>query len=154
MKISPVNNYRNIQKNHQSFNGLWGKTSINTDYDESLGIPKIEHIFYYYPFKNESQASVDEIVRANTYANIEKDAGGISKYVINECKVCATLPFDDKSFQQYKNADDNVVLSDILMRINRIASKMYCDNSINQSEAQNMSVAKKAWEFLKPVSKV
>ena len=55
MNIPLFNSFENLNvANKQSFQGLWGKTSRSSDFDQVLGIPKVEEVCYYYPFNDET----------------------------------------------------------------------------------------------------
>lgn len=104
MRISAITNYTNINK-AQTFNGLWGKTSKNIDIDTVLCIPTHHETYYYYPYKDETAAEIDKVVKQYSSAFID-DSDERSKYIIKSCSVCTTLPFSQADFDEYHSSSE------------------------------------------------
>ena len=67
MNISLFNSFEKLNvANKQSFQGLWGKTSRSSDFDQVLGIPKVEEVCYYYPFNDETPEQIQSVIDKNT----------------------------------------------------------------------------------------
>lgn len=152
MKISPVyNNYishsnkslnqnktqSNSQNKNQSFEGLWGETSFRTDFDPVLFSPKIETIYYYYPFEGEKQEDIDKIIEENSSAKIVDG----SKYVVNECKQGYTLPFTEADYKKYMKATMNDDLTYKLRTINRHVCKLYLNHEFGTPQQSAINPA-------------
>jgi hypothetical protein len=105
MKIQAVNNIQNNKLN-PNFKGLWGKTSLSTaDFDPVLSIPTIEYTYYYYPFLKETKEEIAQKQQEVQKAVIDRSEG-TPKYVIHDFKVCTTLPFDEKTYNNYKKVSN------------------------------------------------
>lgn len=113
MKIQAVNNIQNSRINN-SFKGLWGKTSLMTpDIDPVLSIPTIEYTYYYYPFAKESKEEIEKKKAEVQKAYIDISEENKPKYVIHDFKTCTTLPFTEKTYNDYKK----------ITRANQLAEK-------------------------------
>ena len=100
MKVLSISN--NYNSRIQSFKGLWGATTKNTDIDPTLGVNIVSVTSYYYPFLGESKESIKAIAESQSKAQIETVEGSQKpNYVINECKICSTIPFTQEDFDNY-----------------------------------------------------
>lgn len=93
MKINNISN--------ANFKGLWGKTTINSG---KIG-KRINH--YYYPFKNESQKTINEYV--DTYSNsyTYSENGHICFYS-EDVAVQPPLDFTKQEFLTYKKVQKTI----------------------------------------------
>lgn len=147
MKINSINyslNYNKPTHKAQNFEGLWGKTSKNTDFDAVLGIPKVEETSYYYPFSDETQDEINKVVKENTSADIDETDGAM-KYKINDCRVCTTLPFKKVNFENYTAMNEKSKLYSNTKVIHYSVKDKYLNNGYGseQISASNENVAKK-----------
>lgn len=129
MQITPVNyySYSNKQQKIQNFEGLWGKTTRKTDYDEAMGIPKIQEVYYYYPYMDESSEQIQKQIDNNTNAYIDEQNGN-SRYQIKECKVCTTLPFKEAHFRNYSEMTKADRLTPNIKRVHYSVRDKYINN--------------------------
>lgn len=110
MKINSVN-FVNYHNKSYSFNGLWGKTSVKTDVDEVMNIPIHEYSYYYYPFADESEKSIEKMRTKIENASIVTE-NNKPKYYINDFKQCISLPFTEEKYLEYKTVLNPETLSD------------------------------------------
>ncbi len=115
MNINSISLFRNYKSN-QSFNGLWGKTSIKTDLDAVMNIPIHEYSYYYYPFLDESAASIKKVKDETENAAIVIE-NGKPKYRINDFKLCVPLPFTEKRYKDYMSHNSTGTISPEKMEI-------------------------------------
>ena len=102
MRVLSISN--NYTSRMQNFNGLWGATTKHTDIEPTLGVNAVSITSYYYPFIDESKESVKALALANSSANLETPNGNQKpNYVVNECKICSTIPFSQDDFNSYYN---------------------------------------------------
>lgn len=133
MKISQVSNSYNIRQNQaQNFKGLWGKTTFLNDRDEAMCIFKNETTYYYYPFLNETPKDIEKVVRDNTFSKIDKENNRFEKKV---CKVCATLPFTETQFNEYKKRTLSDGYDEEISRIHRFVQDKYTNSPLNGQES-------------------
>ncbi len=139
MKISHVSNTYNTRQNQtQNFKGLWGKTTFLNDMDPAMCIFKNETTFYYYPFLNESAKDIEKVVRENTHSKIDKKNNRFEKQV---CRVCATLPFTETQFQEYKKMPPTKTYDEEVGRIHRFVQDKFTTSPLNgQNPAVNRNV--------------
>ncbi len=142
MKITPIN--YNTYNKAQNFSGLWGKTSRRTDFDQSLGVPKIEDTYYYYPFSDETQAEIQSVIKSNTSADIDEE-NGIPKYKIKSCKICMTLPLKKVNYKNYSEMTPDNRLTSMIKRAHYCVKDKYVTNEYgpNQTPAINDVVSQK-----------
>lgn len=147
MKISPIS-YNNLQQKSQNFNGLWGRTSSSTDFDESLGVPKVEITYYYYPFKHESESEIQRVV-ADSKTAFFKEEDGVAKYNVQDCKICATLPFTKDNFDSYINLTPENKLSPVIKLVHSAVQDKYINNDygFGQKSAINGIVSQKLFDL-------
>ena len=145
MKISALNhsNFGNINKT-QNFQGLWGKTSRNSDFDQALGIPKVEEVCYYYPFQDETKEEIKSVVENNTEAYID-ESDETPKYRLRECKVCTTLPFQEINYLNYASMSPKTKLQGKMRIVHAYAKDKYTTSEYGpkQSPAINEDIAQK-----------
>lgn len=147
MQINLINYNNKPMVKIPSFEGLWGKTSKNTDFDAVLGVPKVEETSYYYPFADETKAEIAKVVQENTKADIEEQGGSI-KYKINDCKVCTTLPFKQVHFDNYRAMNEKSKLYNNMKTVHYSVKDKYINNgygseqvsAINEKVAQKLDV--------------
>ncbi len=140
MKISQVSNAYNVKQNQsQSFKGLWGKTAFLNDFDQAMCIFKNETTYYYYPYLNETQKDIERVVRENTHSKIDKKNNRFEKQI---CRVCATLPFTEAQFNEYRKMS-KIEPSDIESgRIHRFVQDKFTNSPLNgQVSAVNENVS-------------
>lgn len=147
MQINSSNYSFNFNKQtvkNPNFEGLWGKTSRNTDFDVVLGIPKIEETSYYYPFADETKEEINKIVTENTRADIEGSSGTI-KYKINDCRICTTLPFKKVDFDNYTSINEKSDINSNMKTVHYLVLDKYINNGYGaeQTSALNEKVAQK-----------
>ena len=100
MRVLPVTNYNNYQKN-VNFKGLWGRTSCRAaDFDKVLNVPVTEYTYYYYPFKDESR---DEVKKNSDETETAKIVytNGKPRYEIHDFKEAYTFPFTKAEYENY-----------------------------------------------------
>ncbi len=147
MQINSIN-YNNKQMvKTPSFEGLWGKTSKNTDFDVVLGVPKVEETSYYYPFADETREEINKVIKENTKADIEEQGGSI-KYKINDCRLCTTLPFKQSHFDNYRVMNEKSKLYNNMKTVHYSVKDKYINNgygseqvsAINEKVAQRLDI--------------
>ncbi len=147
MKISPLNYLMNAKLNKiQNFQGLWGKTSRTSDFDQALGIPKVEEVCYYYPFSDEAPSEIQSVVEKNTKAYID-ESDEVPKYWLKECKVCTTLPFNELSYLNYATMSKPKIQGKLRV-VHALAKDKYTDNvygpnqcsAVNEQVGQNFNI--------------
>ncbi len=146
MKIAPVNYsfYTNKNQKLQSFEGLWGKTSRNTDYDEAMGIPIIQEVCYYYPYLDENPEQIQKQIEKNTGAYVVEENGN-SRYKTKECKLATILPFTEAQFLNYFGFTISDELTQNIKRIHALLGDKYVNNIYGkeQQSAINEAVIQK-----------
>lgn len=138
MQISSIlPSYTGINKT-QSFQGLWGRTSVNPpDIDPVLGIKTHYETCYYYPFADESEDEIKDVVSKNSLAFVD-DTVKPNTYVIKECKVCTTLPFKKVNFDNYYAATaKDVTYTSNNRKIHALVKDKYTNNNDEQIPAIN-----------------
>lgn len=110
MKINKANIY-GYNITGPVFKGLWGKTSLRTDFDAVMNIPIREYSYYYYPFNDEAKESIDKQMAETENAKIEVENGN-PKYNINDFKLCMRLPFTEQIYQDYSKISNLQRLSE------------------------------------------
>ena len=98
MKILPINN--NLQSNRVHFNGLWGRSLVEFNADDSVSV--IERLTDYHPFKNESKESITDVIQQYANARELAEANKVTKCyeLINIRKA---LPFTQAEYLSYKD---------------------------------------------------
>ena len=140
MRISSVNNFRNNISKTQNFNGLWGKTSLLSDEDPALGILKVQNISYYYPYKDENIKEAEMLVQGYKNACIDESTSK-PRYVVNDCKLCATLPFTESEFNQYRALKKGTRLNDLHRSIHSFVERFYLNKDQgDQTPAINCNI--------------
>lgn len=138
MKISGINNisgYKNVDNKNtkqQNFNGLWMKTSVRTDVDFVLCVPQTTIVRYYSPFADENPQDVKQIVESRRNAGIIKDARGNTRYIINECKLCKRLPFNEQQYEAYMTVKGKTVKNSLIDIIHNIVKTRFINDSLNK----------------------
>ena len=132
MRISSINNI-NYTKN-RNFTGLWAKTTLNSDVDPALGILKVQETSYYYPFKDENLKVASVFVEGNKYAHIEENTDR-PRYIVNDCRLCATLPFTQNEYEQYKSLPKGTRLNDLYRKIHGAVQKFYLDKTPGEQKS-------------------
>ena len=145
MKIAPLNYSNNLNINKtQPFQGLWGKTSRNSDFDQALGIPKVEEVCYYYPFKDETSEQIQAVIEKNTEAFID-ESEDTPKYKIRDCRVCTTLPFQEVHYINYATMSPKSKISNKLKIIHSFVKDKFLTSEYgpSQGSAVNDEIAQK-----------
>ena len=125
MKITSINNFKNGISNKQNFTGLWGKTSKTSDMDPALGIVKVQTTSYYYPYKGENQNAAEILVQGYKNAYIDESSSSQPRYIVNDCRLCATLPFTESEYNAYKSVKKGTRLNDLFRDIHKTVSRFY-----------------------------
>ena len=125
MKITSINNFKNNISNIQNFNGLWGKTSQTSDMDAALGIVKVQTTSYYYPYKDENQKAAEVLVQGCKNAYIDESSSSQPRYIVNDCRLCATLPFTEAQYKDYQLIKKGTRLNDLFRDIHKIVPRFY-----------------------------
>lgn len=118
MKIQAVNfggfaprNLTNKTSN-TNFNGILICDRSDSDEYEYDGMPSSYNstghytggsqssYYTYYPFKNESEASIKKAIANNSY-NYTSDCGGYMLDIISSCERGKTLPFTEQEWRNY-----------------------------------------------------
>lgn len=108
MKISAISSSnaipRSKQNVNQNFKGLWGK-GTHEHYEDSF-IDSNSYTNYYYPFKNESQSSINNVVNRHTRSS--RDSGDsrtvydpITSEYDESVSVQKCLPFTEEEYKNY-----------------------------------------------------
>lgn len=136
MKVSGINNFSSINKNSniksQNFNGLWLKTSVRTDFDCVLCIPQTTVIRYYSPFSDETSEQVQSVIDKRKNANIFKDERGNTRYIVNDCKLCKRLPFNEQQYEAYMILKNNPKNNRAIEEIHNIVQNRYTNDTLNK----------------------
>lgn len=132
MKISCISN------SIRNFNGLWGKTSRRTDFDRSLGVPKVEDTYYYYPFSDETQDEIKQVLKQNNDALINDD-DGFTKYITKYCKLCTTLPLKKVNYENYINMKPSNKLTTMMRRVHYCVKDKYRTNEYGLDQVPAIS---------------
>ncbi len=135
MKISPINNY-NIKQN---FQGLWGRTQKNNDFDQGMCILKNETTYYYFPFLGEKKEDLDRMVQEGNHSRLDKVNNRYERQIF---KLCATLPFTEAEYKAYSEAQQYNGFSDEKTRtIHRHVFDKFINKDLNnQTEAKNPKI--------------
>lgn len=147
MNISPVGySYQNVNNIHksQSFKGLWGEKSESHEFDGTLGIPKSIYTYYYYPCVDETEPLIRSEISSHTDADI-KNIDGVDKYIVRECKRCATLPFSNVQLYSYQrlNKDSNIGAG--LLKVHEYSQNKFKNSGKDdvQESAVNMEIQRR-----------
>ena len=138
MKVSGINNISgynmNVNKNTkaQNFNGLWLKTSVRTDVDFVLCVPQTTIVRYYSPFADEKPQDIQKIIDERRNASIFKDGRGNTRYIINECKLCKRLPFNEQQYEAYMSVTDKQKSNPMIEEIHSLAKDRYTTDSLSK----------------------
>ncbi len=137
MRVSAINN------TSINFQGLWRKSSQKTDFDKVMQIIRTEETYYYHPFSNETQEDIRNVVATNSSADIDEKSGN-PKYIIHDCKVCSTLPIEEKDFIQYSQSSQTTRLNKLIKRVHKIVQGKYVNPDLNnQQSAVNEEISKR-----------
>ena len=109
MKIQPITNVamntnQELQKvQANSFKGLWGETDVN-EYEDST-FSMTNRTMHYYPFKDESKAEIDRVVKQNEEDSTKSpDSSAIMTFInTTVVSVMSALPFTKQEFQDFMN---------------------------------------------------
>lgn len=119
MKISPINHFRGYSKQNvnQNFKGLWGR-GTNEHYEDST-IYYDSYTNFYYPFKNEPQSSIDEVVLKHTkHSSTCPDPRVVYEPITTDYHECVIvrdrLPFTEGDYKRYKNNPDSTAKRHII----------------------------------------
>ena len=93
MHISPINTYSN------TFKGLWNSSTNLISADEIETVLHKRNL--YYPFKDETSASITRAIKYNTYKTMFNDDRLIT-VIHSGVKVENILPFNEAEYKQYK----------------------------------------------------
>lgn len=129
----------------KNFRGLWGKTSKSTDFDAVLNIPKTQVTSYYYPFNDESEKEIKQVLQQNTKADI-KSAHGVDRFLLEQCKLGYTIPCSAEQYNKYYNARKlPSVLPEPMRSIDRHSSDKFRNNmfGLAQEPARNPEMRKR-----------
>lgn len=138
MKISSINSFNNLK--NQNFTGLWAKTTLTSDMDPALGIIRVQETSYYFPFKDENPKVASIFVEGNKHAHIEEDTE-CPRYLVNDCRLCATLPFTQKEYEQYKALQKGTRLNDTFRQIHSMVPRFYENKTPGeQTSAINLKI--------------
>ncbi len=140
MQITPIN----TNNKHQNFAGLWGRTSRSTDFDMSLGVPKVEDTYYYYPFIDETEEQIQNVRKENTLADIIQE-DGYDKYIVRDCKICTKLPFKEANYLGYLAWTPDKKLTQKIKLVHYSVKDKYTTNEygLSQENAFNAKVSEK-----------
>lgn len=141
MNISAINQTYNMKSNQtQAFKGLWRQTTASNDRDKAMCIFKNKETTYYHPFSDETKEEIDKVVEKNSCAYMDES---IPQYIIKECRVCTTLPFTKKQFNEYYSANSNIEVTPTIRRIHAFVSDKFINSNLDaQKSAINSNVSK------------
>ena len=147
MRIFSINSISHNMYN-QSFKGLWGKSSTNTDIDPVLCIPLTTNTYYYYPCIGESDEKIKNIEESIDEAKIVNVEGGTQKYNIEDCRICARLPFTAKEYLEYSRFKPTSKLTKKIYEIHSAVRDKYTTRDLGpeQKAALNPNVEQKVQE--------
>jgi hypothetical protein len=136
MRIPVINFATNYKYNN--FQGLWGKTTKNKEYDDVLNVPRYVEYRYYYPFLDESQERISQIINENQDAYFDDN----SNYNVRICNQCSTLPYDEQTYNKYANVTSRTELTKDILDIHSNIDNLYLDNvsSATQKPAKNNTI--------------
>ncbi len=148
MKISSINsvsNYNVHNKKQQNFSGLWLKTSMRTDIDCVLYVPQTIVTRYYCPFIDEDPEDVKKMINNRKNADIVVTDRGHTRYLVNDCKLCTRIPFNQQQYEAYMNLGENYKNNRIINEMHYILRDKYTTDSLakNQIPAYNPNVEKR-----------
>lgn len=140
MRITALNQTHNLKQNNvQSFKGLWGRTTVTNDQEPAMCIFKNLETTYYYPFSDETEDDIAEVISHNTYAFIDET---IPQYKVKECKVCTSLPFTQSTYEKYAASGQYTPITENLRKIHTFVHDKYITNELNQQQsASNKALA-------------
>lgn len=141
MNISAINQTYNMKSNQtQAFKGLWRQTTASNDRDKAMCIFKNKETTYYHPFSDETKEEIDKVVKKNSCAYMDES---IPQYIIKECRVCTTLPFSKKQFNEYYSANSDIEVTPTIRRIHAFVSDKFINSNLDaQKSAINSNVSK------------
>ena len=85
---------------NQNFRGLWGKTYVVSDINETMCIPQTETTRYYFPFNDEDLNEVKNWINSKKNCKLTNDHG-FYRYEINDYKDCWPLPCSKVQYEAY-----------------------------------------------------
>lgn len=102
MHILPIN--KTVTEKKPAFRGLWGNTQTRSVRKENYSMDNI--ILHYYPFKDESKESVENVVKRNSFEYTASwfETGGKAVDYSKSVKVHYKLPFTRREYLAYKAA--------------------------------------------------
>ena len=143
MKITPISIHtvKSTPAKTQGFNGLFGTPSFVTDIEPALQIPMVKHFFYYYPFADESEKQIQDVLKANSDAKIVSDKNG-DKYVVKECKRSISSSYTTEDYNKYSKLPANTKATGIMAKIHNDVKLKFIDSGItgSQTSAVNENV--------------
>ena len=94
---------------------------------------------YYHPFADETKEEINRVVDKNTCAYMDES---IPQYIIKECRVCTTLPFSKKQFNEYFTANSNTEITPAMKRIHAFVVDKFINSNLDaQKSAINKNVS-------------
>ena len=100
----PINTRQELQRGQaQSFKGLWGETDVE-EYEDST-FSMTNYTMRYYPFKDESKAEIDKVVKEHESDSTKSpDSAAVMTFVnTTAVSVMAALPFTKQEFKDFMN---------------------------------------------------
>lgn len=125
----------------QKFNGLFGKPSVDNDFEPALNMPMIKHFYYYHPFADETEAQIATVLKENSDAKMVSDDDG-DKYVVKECKRTVPTTFTKADYEKYKKLPPKTVATGQMAEIHNEVKTKYLTSGFfgPQSSAVNKNV--------------
>lgn len=135
MRISSINNYSHMTNRQQSFNGVWAKTiKACPDYDNVIATTIITQTASYFPFADETQEQIDEVVNKNSSSQIIKDDDGRRQLLVRNCVVAPKMKVNKSHYDEYVKLRDIENISDELTYTHAFVKDKYLDSGFDDAD--------------------
>lgn len=142
MKISSINYYNKPQT---TFNGIWGKTIKSyPDYDPVIATNIITQTATYFPFADETQEQIDEVVNQTASSAIIRDDTGKRQLLVRNCVVGPKMKVNQNYYDEYVKLKDIDNISRELTYTHAFVRDKYLDSGFEDPEGIQKPAINKA----------
>ena len=135
IKSISVNSVKCSPIKPQAFKGVWGKASQVSDIEPAMNIPLIKKYYYYFPFKDESEAQIAQVLKENSEAKIVHD--GEDKYIIKEAKRTLRTSFTEAEYNKYRALSSSSKMDSNMKNIHSILRNKYSTSGFDDKPQES-----------------